>query len=128
MTAEGVNHEPVGTSGLGNSGLGEEKGRRKKERRKKERIGVGSVQEAPMPESLDDEHARLLKQMSALEREHRDLHPHPHDLERHRRHRERLQAHVAALRAHIQRLRATKPEGKSPRDGDTTAEGEKERI
>ena len=82
-----------------------------------------------MPESLGEEHARLLKQMSVVERQHRDLHPYPHDLEGHRRHREVLHAHVAALRAHIQRLRATKfAEGKSARDGDAPGERERERI
>ena len=81
-----------------------------------------------MPETLGDEHARLLEQMSVLEREHRDLHPHPHDLEGHKRHRERLQAHIAELRAHIQRLRTTKfAAGGYTGEGNITGEGEKER-
>jgi hypothetical protein len=55
--------------------------------------------------SLMAEHARLLEQLHALEREHRELETRPYDLEAHRGHRERLEQQIVELRAHLLRLR-----------------------
>jgi len=56
-------------------------------------------------QSIHEEHRRLLNEVDALEREHRDLENSPHDLQAHREHRDRLQKQVAELRAHLRRLR-----------------------
>jgi predicted RNase H-like nuclease (RuvC/YqgF family) len=61
-------------------------------------------------ETLEEEHARLLRETEALRRDHAALHSDPSDLIGHREHRVRLQRQIDALHDHIHRIKREAPQ------------------
>src|SRR5688500_13476119 len=61
-----------------------------------------------IPPDLIAEHARLMEQSEALEREHEALHEKPHDRKAHAAHRAKLRTHIQALHAHALRWQEVK--------------------
>lgn len=57
-----------------------------------------------MGESLIDEHARLIHEVKALQREHDELTKRRVNIAEHQRHKARLHEKVRELRAHYERL------------------------
>jgi len=57
-----------------------------------------------MPESVVDAHARLIREVKALQREHDELTERKVNIAEHEQHKARLQEQVRALQAHLERL------------------------